>query len=96
MEEKTIDVVINGEIIKLQSNNPDLKELIRTIIAQDSEYDFEMIEVNTDDQYFDKIGFRKILLEAIKEFKKSVELHELNAKNNESILDEKYNDLSES
>lgn len=59
MEEKKIEVVINNETIELESNNPDLKALINLILKQKENFNFDTIEVKTDDDKFVKKVLKK-------------------------------------
>ena len=59
MEEKKIKVVINSETIELESNNPDLKSLINLILSQEENFNFDTIEIKTDDDKFDKDSFKE-------------------------------------
>lgn len=76
MEEKKIKVVINSETIELESNNPDLKSLINLILSQEENFNFDTIEIKTDDDKFDKDSFKEILIESINEFKNKIKLLE--------------------
>lgn len=77
MEEKKIHVIINKNDIELESNNPNLKKLVNAIIEQDSDFDFNNIEIKIDDDSFDKENFKEILLNSIMEFKKNLKLIDL-------------------
>lgn len=77
MEEKKIHVIINKNDIELESNNPNLKKLVNAIIEQDSDFDFNNIEIKIDDDSFDKESFKEILLNSIMEFKKNLKLIDL-------------------
>ena len=77
MEEKKIKVVINNETIELESNNPDLKALINLILKQKENFNFDTIEIKTDDDKFDKDSFKEILIESINEFKNKIKLLEI-------------------
>lgn len=72
MDEKKLHVIINKNDIELESNNPDLKKLVNTIIKQDDNFDFNSIEIKIDDDSFDKDSFKEILLESIQEFKENL------------------------
>ena len=60
MEEKKINIIINKEKIELESNNPDLKVLVDLILKQDDKFDFNTIEIKTNDDKFDKDSFKEI------------------------------------
>lgn len=88
MEEKRIKVVINNEMIELESNNPDLKSLINLILKQEEKFNFDTIEVKTDDDKFDKESFKEILIESINEFKNKIKLLEIKKDADKKIIDE--------
>lgn len=88
MEEKKIEVVINNETIELESNNPDLKALINLILKQKENFNFDTIEVKTDDDKFDKESFKEILIESINEFKNKIKLLEIKKDADKKIIDE--------
>lgn len=88
MEEKRIKVVINNEMIELESNNPDLKSLINLILKQEENFNFDTIEVKTDDDKFDKESFKEILIESINEFKNKIKLLEIKKDADKKIIDE--------
>lgn len=56
MDEKKIHVIINKIDVELESNNPDLKNLVNVIISQDENFDFNNIEIKVEDDNFDRIG----------------------------------------
>lgn len=88
MEEKKIKVVINNETIELESNNPDLKALINLILKQDKNFNFDTIEIKTDDDKFDKDSFKEILIESINEFKNKIKLLEIKKVADRKIIEE--------
>lgn len=88
MEEKKIKVVINSETIELESNNPDLKSLINLILRQEKNFNFDTIEIKTDDDKFDKDGFKEILIESINEFKNKIKLLEIKKVADRKIIEE--------
>lgn len=88
MEEKKIKVVINSETIKLESNNPDLKSLINLILSQEENFNFDTIEIKTDDDKFDKDSFKEILIESINEFKNKIKLLEIKKVADRKIIKE--------
>lgn len=88
MEEKKIKVVINSETIELESNNPDLKSLITLILRQEKNFNFDTIEIKTDDDKFDKYGFKEILIESINEFKNKIKLLEIKKVADRKIIEE--------
>lgn len=92
MDEKKIHVIINKNDIELESNNPDLKKLVNAIIEQDSNFDFNDIEIKIDDDNFDKESFKEILLNSIKEFKEKLKIIDSNKEGTEK----KINKLEES
>lgn len=88
MEEKKIKVVINSEPIELESNNPDLKSLINLILRQEENFNFDTIEIKTDDDKFDKDSFKEILIESINEFKNKIKLLEIKKVADRKIIEE--------
>lgn len=90
MVEKKIKVVINKETVELESNNPDLKELVNLILKQDDNFNFDTIEIKTDDDKFDKTGFKEILIESINEFKKNIKLLEIKQNEDSKKLEEDF------
>lgn len=96
MEEKLIKVTINSDIIELKSNNPNIKELVLKIIEQSDDYDFNSIEVNADDENFDKDSFKKILIGSINDFKKNTKLVELKREETRNEIDKYKENLNES
>lgn len=88
MEEKKIKVVINNETIELESNNPDLKSLINLILKQKENFNFDTIEIKTDDDKFDKDGFKEILIESINEFKNKIKLLEIKKEDDKKTIEE--------
>lgn len=88
MEEKKIKVVINNETIELESNNPDLKALINLILKQKENFNFDTIEIKTDDDKFDKDNFKEILIESINEFKNKIKLLEIKKVADEKTIEE--------
>ncbi len=88
MEEKKIKVVINSETIELESNNPDLKSLINLILSQEENFNFDTIEIKTDDDKFDKDSFKEILIESINEFKNKIKLLEIKKVADRKIIKE--------
>lgn len=88
MEEKKIKVVINSETIELESNNPDLKSLINLILSQEENFNFDTIEIKTDDDKFDKDSFKEILIESINEFKNKIKLLEIKKVADRKIINE--------
>ena len=88
MEEKKIKVVINNETIELESNNPDLKALINLILKQEENFNFDTIEIKTDDDKFDKDSFKEILIESINEFKNKIKLLEIKKVADEKTIEE--------
>lgn len=88
MEEKKIKVVINSETIELESSNPDLKSLINLILSQEENFNFDTIEIKTDDDKFDKDSFKEILIESINEFKNKIKLLEIKKVADRKIIKE--------
>ena len=88
MEDKKIKVVINSETIELESNNPDLKSLINLILSQEENFNFDTIEIKTDDDKFDKDSFKEILIESINEFKNKIKLLEIKKVADRKIIKE--------
>lgn len=88
MEEKKIKVVINSETIELESNNSDLKSLINLILSQEENFNFDTIEIKTDDDKFDKDSFKEILIESINEFKNKIKLLEIKKVADRKIIKE--------
>lgn len=88
MEEKKIKVVINSVTIELESNNPDLKSLINLILRQEENFNFDTIEIKTDDDKFDKDSFKEILIESINEFKNKIKLLEIKKVADRKIIEE--------
>ena len=95
MEEKKIKVIINNEAIKLESNNPDLKSLIDQILKQDNNFDFNTIEIESDDDNFDKKSFKEILVESIEEFKNKIELLEIKKTDDTNKIEEMLKKIDE-
>lgn len=93
MEEKKIKVVINSETIELESNNPDLKSLINLILSQEENFNFDTIEIKTDDDKFDKDSFKEILIESINEFKNKIKLLEIKKVADRKIIKEQVEKL---
>lgn len=91
MDEKKLHVIINKTDVELESNNPDLKKLVNTIISQDENFDFNNIEIKIDDDNFDKDSFKEILLNSIQEFKENLKRIDIKEKN----LEQKINSLEE-
>lgn len=91
MDGKKIHVIINKTDVELESNNPDLKNLVNVIISQDENFDFNNIEIKIDDDNFDKNSFKEILLNSILEFKENLKRMDIKKKN----LEQKINSLEE-
>ena len=91
MDGKKIHVIINKTDVELESNNPDLKNLVNVIISQDENFDFNNIEIKIDDDNFDKNSFKEILLHSILEFKENLKRIDIKKKN----LEQKINSLEE-
>ena len=91
MDGKKIHVIINKTDVELESNNPDLKNLVNVIISQDENFDFNNIEIKIDDDNFDKNSFKEILLNSILEFKENLKRIDIKKKN----LEQKINSLEE-
>lgn len=91
MDEKKIHVIINKIDVELESNNPDLKNLVNVIISQDENFDFNNIEIKVEDDNFDKDNFKEILLNSILEFKENLKSIDIKKKN----LEQKINSLEE-
>lgn len=91
MDEKKIHVIINKTDVELESNNPDLKNLVNVIISQDENFDFNNIEIKIDDDNFDKNSFKEILLNSILEFKENLKRIDIKKKN----LEQKINSLED-
>ena len=92
MEEKKIIVKINKTKVELQSNNPNIKNLVEKILVQDEKFDFNDIEIECSDDSFDKDSFKKIIVDSVFEFKKQLILeNEINDKKNKEIELEKKN-----
>ena len=96
MEEKIIKVTINSDVIELKSNNPNLKELVSKIIEQDNDYDFNSIEVNANDENFDKDSFKEILISSINDFKNKTKFVELKREETKNEIDKYKENLNES
>ena len=84
MEEKKIIVKINETNVELQSNNPNIKNLVEIILDQDDEYDFTTIKIECSDDNFDKDSFTKIIIDSITDFKKLLIIEDKN--NNDKIV----------
>ena len=92
MEEKKIIVTINEAKVVLQSNNPNIKDLVEKILAQDESFDFNNIEIECSDDNFDKDSFKKIIVDSVVEFKEQLIIeNEINAKKNKEIDTKKKN-----
>ena len=91
MDGKKIHVIINKTDVELESNNPDLKNLVNVIISQDENFDFNNIEIKIDDDNFDKNSFKEKLLNSILEFKENLKRIDIKKKN----LEQKINSLEE-
>ena len=91
MDGKKIHVIINKTDVELESNNPDLKNLVNVIISQDENFDFNNIEIKIDNDNFDKNSFKEILLNSILEFKENLKRIDIKKKN----LEQKINSLEE-
>ena len=72
MEEKKIIVIINNTKVELQSNNPNIKNLVEKILIQDENFDFNTIEIECSDENFDKDSFKKIIVDSVTDFKKQL------------------------
>ena len=94
MEEKKIIVTINETKVELQSNNPNIKNLVEKILAQDEKFDFNNIEIECSDENFDKSSFKKIIIDSVAEFKKQLIIeNEINdTKNKEIELEKEKNE----
>ncbi len=82
MEEKKIVIKINEDAVEMLSNNPDLKSLVVKIVEQNDDYDFDLINIECNDEKFDKEGFKEILIKSIKEFKQNLVLNAIKSKKN--------------
>ena len=51
--------------------------LVDLILKQDDKFDFNTIEIKTNDDKFDKDSFKEILVESINEFKNNIQLLEI-------------------
>ncbi len=91
MEEKKIVIKINEDAVEMLSNNPDLKSLIVKIVEQSDSYNFDLIDIECNDEKFDKEGFKEILVKSIKEFKQNLNLNAIESKKNMDEV-EKIND----
>lgn len=94
MEEKKIIVTINKTKVELQSNNPNIKNLVEKILDQDEKFDFNTIEIACSDDNFDKDSFKKIIIDSVIDFKKQLIIENTinNEKNNKIELEKKNNE----
>lgn len=83
MEEKKIIIKINNTKVELQSNNPNIKNLVEIILVQDEAFDFNNIEIECLDDCFDKDSFKKIIVDSVIDFKKKLIIEEKD--NNDKI-----------
>lgn len=90
MEEKKITVIINKTKVELQSNNPNIKNLVEIILNQDDTFDYNSIRTECNDDNFDKESFNRILIDSITEFKKQLAIEDKDNNNRiEKISKEK-------
>ena len=81
---------MNDVEVNLQSNNPDIDNLVKTILKQDKKYDFKDMEVTCTDSDFDKESFKNILVTSINELNKMLQIEDCNFKNKlEQLTDKK-------
>ena len=76
MEEKKIIVKFDKATVELQSNNPNIKNLVEKILEQDEKFDFNNTEIECLDDSFDKNAFKTIIVDSIKEFKQQLIIEE--------------------
>lgn len=91
--EDSIIVTINNQEVKLQSNNPNLSELIDNIIKQDDKYDFNEITIRCDNKDFDAENFKKIIVESIEKFKENLKIEEQDFNEKIEMLEVKKHEI---
>ena len=90
MEEKKIIVKFDKATVELQSNNPNIKNLVEKILEQDEKFDFNNTEIECLDGNFDKDAFKAIIVDSIKDFKQQLIIEEKSNSNKlEKIKKEK-------
>ena len=62
--------------INLNSDNPDLNVFVTKVIELKDSCNFELIEITTANEDFDKKGFKDIVLKSINSFLKDIEINE--------------------
>lgn len=68
---KQIEIKVNGTIIKIDSDTPDFKELVNVVISNQN-FDFKNINVDCEDEKFDKESFKDALISVIESTLKSL------------------------
>lgn len=68
---KQIEIKVNGTIIKIDSDTPDFKELVNAVISNQN-FDFKNINVDCEDEKFDKESFKDALISVIESTLKSL------------------------
>ncbi len=68
---KQIEIKVNGTIIKIDSDTPDFKELVNAVISNQN-FDFKNIDVDCEDEKFDKESFKDALISVIESTLKSL------------------------
>ena len=68
---KQIEITVNKTTIKIDSDTPDFKELVNTVILNQS-FDYKNIVVECEDEKFDKESFKDALVSVIESTLKSL------------------------
>ena len=68
---KQIEITVNKTTIKIDSDTPDFKELVNTVISNQS-FDYKNIVVECEYEKFDKESFKDALISVIESTLKSL------------------------
>lgn len=74
MENKIVKIIINDNEICFNTNNPNINDLIHTIVDLRDSIDVNSIKVDSDDAAFDVNGFTSLIKDSVKEFLDGIKL----------------------
>lgn len=71
-----VHLIQDEEPVTIESKNPDLQELVKTIVKNADCVDIESIKVTSANPDFDSDMFRQALIESVKKFLEDLTLNE--------------------
>lgn len=89
MENKKIKIDFGNSInVELDSELPDINEIVKTIVKERDKIDINKIEVTSENDNFDSEGFKQIIKDSFSKFIEEIKIDKNSIKNIQKKIDE--------